>query len=196
VHCIAIDELEGGRVATQHLIDLGHRRIGFIRHETTALSVQRHQGYRNALEAAGIAYCAELVISSGSMQADGYAAMQQLLALSNRPTAVFTHNDIIALGAMRTIYDAGLSVPGDISIVGYDDITAAAYLAPPLTTVRSPKTEMGVLAARTILRLVQEPELPAQTVTLPVELIVRASTAAIRARPEPGSNKSDGGGTI
>ena len=177
VHCIGIDDLEGGRVATQHLIDLGHRRIGVIHHETTALSVQRHQGYRKALAAAGIEYRPELVITSGSMQADGYVAMQQLLALPERPTAVFTHNDIIALGAMRAIYDAGLAVPGDISIVGYDDITAAAYLAPPLTTVRSPKTEMGVLAARTILQLVQEPDLPAQTVTLPVELIVRASTA-------------------
>lgn len=179
IHCIGIDDLEGGRLATQHLIDLGHRRIGVIHHETTALSVQRQQGYRMALAAAGIEYRPELVITSGSMQADGYSAMQRLLALHQRPTAVFTHNDIIALGAMRAIYDRGLAVPQDISIVGYDDIAAAAYLAPPLTTVRSPKTEMGMLAARTILQLVQEPDLPAQTVTLPVELIVRASTAAV-----------------
>jgi len=134
-----------------------------------------------ALAAAGIEYQPELVITSGSMQADGYSAMQRLLALHQRPTAVFTHNDIIALGAMRAIYDEGLAVPQDISIVGYDDIAAAAYLAPPLTTVRSPKTEMGILAARTILQLVQEPDLMAQTVTLPVELIVRASTAAVAA---------------
>jgi LacI family transcriptional regulator len=177
VHCIAIDDLEGGRLATQHLIDLCHRRIGVIRYQSTALSVQRHQGYRQALASAGIEYCPDLVVTSGSMQADGYAAMQQLLALEQPPTAVFTHNDIMALGAMRAIYDAGLSVPRDISIVGYDDITAAAYLAPPLTTVRSPKTEMGVLAASTILGLIQGQELPLATVTLPVELIVRGSTA-------------------
>jgi LacI family transcriptional regulator len=177
VHCIAIDDLEGGRLATQHLIDLGHRRIGVIRYQSTALSVQRHQGYCQALASAGIEYCPDLVVTSGSMQADGYTAMQQLLALEQPPTAVFTHNDIMALGAMRAIYDAGLSVPRDISIVGYDDITAAAYLAPPLTTVRSPKTEMGVLAASTILGLIQGQELPLATVTLPVELIVRGSTA-------------------
>jgi LacI family transcriptional regulator len=179
VHCIAIDDLNGGRIATQHLIDLCHRRIGVIRHETTALSAQRQEGYRMALAAAGIPYCPELVITSGAMQADGYTAMQDLLALPQRPTAVFTHNDITALGAMRAIYDAGLRVPEDVSIVGYDDITAAAYLAPPLTTVRSPKTEMGVQAARTLLQLVAEPELPAQMVTLPVELIVRASTTVL-----------------
>jgi LacI family transcriptional regulator len=177
VHCIGIDDLQGGRIATQHLIDLGHRRIGVIRHETTALSAQRHQGYRMVLAAAGIDYCPELVITCGAMQADGYAAMQELLVRRPRPTAVFTHNDITALGAMRAIYDAGLRVPQDVSIVGYDDIAAAAYLAPPLTTIRSPKTEMGVLAAQTILQLVQELQPPAQTVTLPVELVVRASTA-------------------
>jgi LacI family transcriptional regulator len=177
-HCIAIDDLAGGRIATQHLVDLGHQRIAFIRHETTALSVQRHQGYRLALAGGGIEYRPELVVTCGAMQADGYLAMQQLLALPQPPTAVFTHNDITALGAMRAIYDAGLGVPHDISIVGYDDIDAAAYLAPPLTTVRSPKTKMGALAAQTILRLVQEPETTAQMVTLPVELIVRGSTAA------------------
>ncbi len=179
VHCIAIDDLEGGRAATQHLIDLGHRRIGVIRHQSTALSMQRHQGYQQALAAAGIPYRSAFIIENGPTQADGYKAMLALLALPQRPTAVFTHNDIMALGAMRAIYDSGLRVPEDVSLVGYDDITTAAYLAPPLTTVRSPKTEMGVLAARTVLRLVQEPDWPAQTVTLPVRLIVRASTAKV-----------------
>ena len=94
------------------------------------------------------------------------------------PTAVFTHNDVLALGALHAIHQTGLSIPGHISLVGYDDIASAAYFTPPLTTVRSPKAEMGALAGRTLLQLVQQKSgLPAQTVTLPVELMVRASTA-------------------
>jgi LacI family transcriptional regulator len=187
VHCIVIDEMEGGRLATQHLIDLGHRRIGLIRRQpTSAMSWQRHDGYRLALANAGIAYNPALVVHCGSSQAEGYAAMQRLLALAESPTGVFVHNDILAMGAMRAIYDAGLSIPGQVSLVGYDDIASAAYLSPPLTTVRFPKIEMGALAGRTILKLAQEStEVEAQTVTLSVELIVRSSTAA--PRPEKGA---------
>lgn len=181
MHCIAIDDLEGGRLATRHLIGLGHTRIGLIRRRPiTALSMQRHEGYRLELARAGIPYDSSLVVQSGPLQADGYAAMQQLLAQKNRSTAVFTHNDIVALGAMRAIYDAGLRVPDDLSVVGYDDISAAPYLVPPLTTIRSPKAEMGALAAMTILRLVQDPESTSpRTTMLPVELVVRGSTARV-----------------
>jgi LacI family transcriptional regulator len=178
VHCIVLDEIEGGRLATQHLIDLGHRRIGLIRRQpTSAMSWQRHDGYQQALADAGIAYNPALVVLCGSSQAEGYTAMQRLLALSELPTAVFVHNDILAMGAMRAIFDTGLSIPGDVSLVGYDDIASAAYLSPPLTTVRFPKVEMGALAGHTIMRLAQEGgEVQAQTVTLSVELIVRSST--------------------
>lgn len=182
LHCIAIDDMEGGRLATEHLIGLGHRRIGLIRRrQITALSMRRHEAYRLALAEAGLSYDPAIVVKSGPLQADGYAAMQRLLALPDPPTGVFTHNDIIAMGAIRAILDTGLSVPGDISIVGYDDITAAAYLAPPLTTIRSPKVEMGRLAGQTILRLAQgDVTLPPRTETLPVQLIVRASTGPPR----------------
>lgn len=184
LHCIVIDEVEGGRLATQHLIALGHRRIGLIRrYPTRAMSWQRHDGYRLALENAGIVYNPNLVVHCGSNQAEGYAAMQQLLALNERPTAVFVHNDILAMGAMRAIYEAGLAIPGDVSLVGYDDIASAAYLSPPLTTVRIPKVEMGALAGHTIMQLAQggaevESEIKPQTITLSVELVVRSSTAA------------------
>ena len=179
VHCIAVDELQGGRIATQHLLDLGHRRIGLIKRKpTSALSTQRFVGYQQALAGAGIDFDPELVIECTTGQAAGAQAMQQLLALSEPPTAVFTHNDVLAMGVIYAIHSAGYAVPGDISVVGYDDTTSAAYLTPPLTTVRSPKAEMGLLAGRTILQLVQQQDsLPAETVTLPVELVVRASTA-------------------
>lgn len=179
VHCIAMDELQGGRIATQYLLGLGHRRIALIkRTATSALSRQRSVGYQQALAAVGIPYDPQLVLECAAGQTAGAQAMQQLLALREPPTAVFTHNDVLTMGALHAIHSAGLAVPGDISVVGYDDITAAAYLSPPLTTVRSPKAEMGLLAGRTILQLVRQKEsLPPQTTTLPVELVARSSTA-------------------
>lgn len=179
VHCIAIDELSGGRLGTQHLIDLGHRRIGLIKRQpTSALSTQRFAGYRQALTAAQLPFDPQLVIECDSGSAAAAAATRQLLALAEPPTAIFTHNDVLAIGARHAIDAAGLAVPNDISLVGYDDIASAAYLIPALTTVRAPKTEMGVVAGRTLLQLIKErAALPPQTVTLPVELIVRDSTA-------------------
>lgn len=179
VHCIAMDEMQGGRMATLHLIGLGHRRIALIkRTPNSALSTQRSVGYQQALAAAGIPYEPRLVLECAAGQTAGAQAMQQLLTLPDPPTAVLTHNDVLAMGALHAIHSAGLAIPDDISVVGYDDITSAAYFSPPLTTVRSPKAEMGVLAGRMILQLVRRTaEQPPQTRILPVELIVRASTA-------------------
>jgi len=179
IHCLAIDDMEGGRIGTQHLLDLGHRRIALIKREpTSSLSTQRFVGYRQALATAGIQFDPSLVIECMTGQAAGDQAMQQLLALAEPPTAVFTHNDVLAMGVLHAIHRAGLTVPGDISVVGYDDTTSAAYFVPPLTTVRYPKTEMGVLAGRTILQLVQgKDNVPAETIILSVALVVRASTA-------------------
>lgn len=181
VHCIAADDLHGGRLATQHLIELRHRRIGLIRREPSgATSSERLVGYRQALESAGIAFDPSLVVVSEAGQEAGYLAMQQLLALSAPPTAVFTHNDVLALGAMHAIRTAGLSIPEDISVVGYDDTAGSAYLNPPLTTVNYPKAEMGYQAAYGILQLARDGgDVPAQTITLPTELVVRSSTAPL-----------------
>jgi DNA-binding LacI/PurR family transcriptional regulator len=182
-HCITIDDLEGGRLGTRHLLSLGHRRIGLIRRTpSTASSSQRFTGYRQALEEAGVGFNPALVIESGPGQEAGSRSMQRLLALPQPPTAVFTHNDVLALGAMHAIRSAGLQIPDDISVVGYDDTAPTAYLGPPLTTVRFPKEEMGRRAGEMILRLAQhQDELPPRTLTLPVKLLVRGSTA-----PPPG----------
>ncbi|MCB0063291.1 MAG: LacI family DNA-binding transcriptional regulator, partial [Caldilineaceae bacterium] len=181
VYCISIAEENGGRLATQHLIDLGHRRIAHLRrHPTSAQSTLRVVGYRAALAAADLPYDPALVVECDAGYAAGAEAMQQLLALPNPPTAIFTHNDVLATGAIHAIHYAGLSVPGDISVVGYDDIASAAFLNPPLTTVRHPKAEIGALAAQILLNLIQGKEQSKpQTVVVPVELIVRGSTAAL-----------------
>jgi LacI family transcriptional regulator len=178
-HCIAIDDLKGGRLATRHLLELGHRRIGLIKREpSSALSYLRAVGYAEVLEEGGILPDPTLVIESKAGLAGGYESMQQLLALLNPPTAVFTHNDVLAMGAMRAVQNAGLVVPDDISVVGYDDTASSAYLNPPLTTVKFPVAEMGRRAGQIILELAREEGgPPMQTLTLPVELIVRSSTA-------------------
>ncbi len=178
-HCIASADLEGGHLGTAHLIELGHRRIGLIkRPPTSTLSTERFTGYCQALAHAGIAFDPDLVVESLTGHAAGAAAMSRLLALSDPPTAVFTHNDVMAIGAIHAIHCAGLSVPEDISVVGYDDIASAAYTFPPLTTVRHPKAELGTLAANTILTMIRrDSELTPQTTILAVELVLRASTA-------------------
>ena len=178
-HCIVIDDQYGGRLAMQHLLSLGHRRIALIERET--LSPHGHLrgvGCREVLEEAGIPLDPALVIVGKAGQTAGYAAMQQWLALPNPPTAVFAHNDMLAVGAIRAIFDAGLTVPADISVVGHDDTIIIDYLNPRLTTVKFPITEMGRRAGQIILELVQQPDsLPAQIITLPVELVIRATTA-------------------
>lgn len=181
-HCVAIDDWQGGLLATQHLLSLGHRRIGMIRRKpTSALSHLRYVAFQDMLQAANISLDPQLVIESEAGQASGYASMQKLLALPNPPTAVFAHNDVLAMGAIRAIYQAGLTVPHDISIVGYDDIIHSAYLSPPLSTIKFPIAEMGHVAGKTILDLIKNGNsFSPKTTTLPVELIVRASTAPPR----------------
>jgi len=182
-HCIAIDDLQGGQLATRHLLSLGHRRIGMIRRKpSSALSHLRYVAFRDMLQAANIPLNPDLVIESEAGQASGYASMQRLLALSPPPTAVFAHNDVLAMGAISALCHVGLKVPQDVSVVGYDDIINSAYLNPPLTTVRFPVAEMGRAAGKMILDLIKNGNsFSLKTTTLPVQLIIRASTAPLRA---------------
>ena len=139
LHCVAIDDFRGGRLRAEHLIKLGHRRIGFIQQEPNYTRSQyRLNGYRTALHNAGIASDDSLIVSCGSGPSDGAAAMDKLLPLN--VTAVCVHNDVIALGAMHAIRQSGRTIPGDISVIGYDDIASAAFYSPPLTTISYPKT--------------------------------------------------------
>ena len=130
-HCIVIDDRQGGRLAMQYLLSLGHRRIALIERETLSPHGRlRGVGCREMLAESNIPLDPALVIKAKAGHAAGYAAMQQLLALRLPPTAVFTHNDMLAVGAMRAILDAGLAVPDDISVMG-TMIQSIAYLNPP-----------------------------------------------------------------
>jgi LacI family transcriptional regulator len=181
-HCIVADDYCGGYMATRHLLDLGHRRIGcVIRTGDPTSSVARVDGYREALVETGIQPDERFIVGSEFGYAAGEAAARELLKFPERPTAVIAHNDIMAIGAMKALVEAGLSVPRDVSVVGFDDIALASYVQPPLTTVFYPKQQMGHAAAELLLQLLARGEVsPPKVTTLAVRLIVRGSTAPLR----------------
>jgi DNA-binding LacI/PurR family transcriptional regulator len=180
VHSVTIDNLNAGRVAARHLVQLGHKRIGYIGNRFgLQADTERFAGYRQILEAADIGFQPEFVAHGDGKPEGGMSAMERLLALPEPPTAVFCYNDMEAIGALRAIREHGLSVPGDVSVVGLDDLFLASYTDPPLTTVQQPKHQMGRLAAEILLQLLSGGK-PDSHVTLAGQLIVRQSTASPR----------------
>jgi LacI family transcriptional regulator len=172
----------GARVATEHLLSLGHRRVGAISGPREWIaSAERLNGYQAALGAAGILPDRELVAESDFTMEGGGAAAATLLGLPDPPTAIFAFNDNMAVGAMQAARAHGLRVPEDLSIVGFDDTQQAAIVTPPLTSVRQPLEEMGRVAVSRLLRLIEKQRVEALRVELGTKLIVRASTAAPRA---------------
>ena len=177
VHSVMIANVEASREAAKHLIGLGHRLIAYLGNRFGHQSdMERFAGYRQALEEADLAFRPELVAHGDGGPEGGVQAMEKLLALPEPPTAVFCYNDMSALGALKAIRASGLRVPGDISIVGFDDLFVAQYTEPPLTTVRQPKRQMGRLAMETLLKLMGGSE-SEEHIRVPGELIVRESTA-------------------
>jgi LacI family transcriptional regulator len=178
-YCFVADERNGGYLATRHLLELGHRRIGcVVRTGDLTSSATRVEGYRAALAEVGLPLAERLITESDFGYAAGAAASRRLLEQADRPTALVTHNDIIAIGAIKAAAQAGLRVPDDISLVGYDDIAQAAYAVPELTTIAYPKHRIGRAAAELLLRLLAgEETIPPATIMLPEHLVVRASTA-------------------
>jgi LacI family transcriptional regulator len=171
---------QGGYDATKYLIELGHRRIGFITGTMDlGCSRDRLEGYRAALRDCGLPIDPLLIREGDFWQPSGFSAAQSLLALSEPPTAIFASNDVMAFGVMEAVRDRGLRIPEDISIVGFDNIPQAEHVSPQLTTVQQPLADMGREATRMLLALVQEPARPYRRVELPTQLIVRASTRAL-----------------
>jgi LacI family transcriptional regulator len=172
----------GGRAATEHLTALGHRRIGLITGPKQLLcSRARLDGYRAAIEDAGADADAALIRQGDFMHESGFAGGTALLSLPKPPTAIFACNDTMALGVFEAARRLGLRVPENVSVVGFDDLPESRWSPPPLTTIRQPLAEMGGLAARTALRLSQGETIDLPRVELATELMVRESTAAVRA---------------
>jgi LacI family transcriptional regulator len=175
---VSADNYQGGYDATKHLIELGHRRIGIVTGWMDMVSAQdRLAGHQAALADAGIPFAQELLFEGDFSQPGGFNGGTHLLALAERPTAVFASNDISAMGVIEAARAQGLQVPRDISVVGFDDIPTAALLSPKLTTMRQPLQEMGRSATQMLLDLLKNPENRPESIISPTELIVRETTA-------------------
>jgi LacI family repressor for deo operon, udp, cdd, tsx, nupC, and nupG len=186
---IHIDNVAAAKEATRHLLELGHERIAFMygEHETL-LTADRERGFREAMEQAGLAVD-DGWVTEGRLSIEGaIAATQRLLAHPRRPTAIFCANDEMAMGCLHALRQAGLSVPADVSVMGFDDNRYAPITEPPLTTVRQPALEIG---QRVMRRLLQEIDSgrsrDAAAEVVPHELVIRASTAP---PPTPGQAKA------
>jgi DNA-binding LacI/PurR family transcriptional regulator len=177
MHFVSIDDVHGAQLAVEHLLALGHRRIGYVGVTNRAKSNQyRLKGYQDALEAADVASDPALIFTSNTIKDDakvGEASLEPLLAAG--ATAVFCYNDTTAMGLLAACHKRGLFVPDNLSVIGFDDIDMAAYIYPPLTTIRQPRFELGQRAMQMMLNLLdgQKPD----NQILPGELVVRQTTA-------------------
>ncbi|MCY4465926.1 MAG: LacI family DNA-binding transcriptional regulator [Chloroflexi bacterium] len=183
VNSVVVDNYRGAYQATQHLIELGHRRIGIIQGPKKYKSLtERFHGYVNALVEAGFAVDRQLVqqpMSSGYPN-KGYREMKALLSLPDPPTAVFAVSDRTAQGAISALREAGLQVPRDFSIVGYDDMPPNAYPPPALTTVTSERLAMGHIAMQRLHRIINNPRYVPIQIVMPCQLVIRDSSAPPR----------------
>ncbi|MBR7834108.1 LacI family DNA-binding transcriptional regulator [Actinospica durhamensis] len=178
------DNLRGGRLATEHLLGLGHRRIGMLAGRADLESAQlREQGYREALAAAGVPVDDTLVRVGGYDPNLSRLVAQELLTGPQRPTAVFAANDVTAIATIEVAQQLGLRVPEDVSVVGFDNIPESALCVPPLTTVNQPIRTMGERAVELLIRLIREQPVEHTHLTLATELVVRASSAPPRSAP-------------
>ncbi|MGW2343095.1 LacI family DNA-binding transcriptional regulator [Streptomyces sp. NPDC001661] len=178
VHSVGATNFAGGLAATEHLLGLGHRRVGYLGGPTMAVCNQaRMHGYRAALETVDAPTPADYVRHGAFTHQAGMLGAAALLNLDTPPTAIFAGNDEIALGVIEAARARGLRIPEDLSVVGFDDTLLARMAAPPLTTVRQPLREMGGIALRTALRLANGERVESHHIELATELVVRASTA-------------------
>ncbi|MET9760891.1 LacI family DNA-binding transcriptional regulator [Streptomyces sp. NPDC006372] len=170
----------GGQAATRHLIELGHRRIAMISGPDHPFCLARLAGYSSALTEAGLTVEPDLVVKTLLTREDGHKAARDLLDRPDRPTAVFTANDMQALGVYQAAREFGLSIPEDLSVVGFDDVPAVSWVDPPLTTVHQPLAEMAVAATELALALGRGEDVPQVGLEIATTLTVRESTAPPR----------------
>jgi DNA-binding LacI/PurR family transcriptional regulator len=181
-----LDDRYGARLAVEHLVKLGHRRIGLINGPNDwNSSIERMAGYKDVLAEYGIAFDPALVEEGTWEVQSGYPAVKKFLAMPDRPTAIFAANDLMALGAIYAIQEAGLNVPEDMAVVGYDDREIASLSKPTITTVCPPSFEMGKLTAQLMLnRLESEVEMQ-DPIRVQGKLIIRESCGAGKGNVPP-----------
>jgi LacI family transcriptional regulator len=176
---VGSDDVTGARLATQHLISLGHVRIGHLAGQSTvSTGVLRRRGFQMAMSEAGLSTKPELQVESGFIEDGGIRGMEKLLALREPPTAVFAVTDAVAVGAYGVVRRTGLRIPEDVAIAGYNDIPLAGRLIPGLTTVHVPIHEFGSAAARVLLEQIESAHVTPRRVVFSPQLVVRGSTVA------------------
>ena len=183
IYAVNADEEAGGRLATQHLIALGHRRIAhLIGDKRVATSAPRQRGYEAALRDVGIAVTEEYLVAAGFSAEGGHSGMNRLLQLprERQPTAVFAANDLCAEGAIRAAKEQGRRIPEDIAFVGYDDTWFASMTQPTLTSVRMPIADIGRQATKMLIAQIEGREITERQPFLPVSLTVRESSGATK----------------
>lgn len=184
INSVALEDDVVGYEATRHLLALGHREIAMITGPMSEDAAQdRFQGYERALEEAGIAPAAQQVVEGDWSAQSGHDALMEFASSGTLPSAIFAQNDLMAAGALRAARDLGLKVPGELSVIGVDDIPLAEFLEPPLTTFRQDFQLIGREAARLLIQSIDQPDAPSRQLRLPAELIVRRSTARFNLQP-------------
>jgi DNA-binding LacI/PurR family transcriptional regulator len=190
IPAIRIDDTAGAAEATRHLLRLGHRRIAYFSTPfdpqaagDPAVAADRYRGYLSALQGAGIAGDPAWVVQGEAALSGGYAMMRELLSRPGpRPTAVFCTCDVMAIGALRALYEAGVHVPSQMAIVGFDGVTLGQYTTPALTTINQPREQIGRLAADLIFTLLDSQEPAPRDTVLEATLLVRESCGAAAQR--------------
>ncbi len=179
VNSVLVDNRHAAARATRHLIELGHTRIGQLMSPSRNKSFhERRLGFEQAMREAGLPVRADWMMQGDHTHGTGIAAAEHLLTLAERPTAMFCGNDEMAIGLIHRLRLAGIDCPRDISVIGFDDIAVAAYFAPPLTTMRQPREDIGRVATNTLIDII-EGVIPADEpvhVTLRAEIVIREST--------------------
>jgi DNA-binding LacI/PurR family transcriptional regulator len=192
---INVDYSRGIGEAVQHIVSLGHQRVGFISGPLTLKSARtRRSAFLKCIAACGIGERQRSVVEGNHKIDGGESAMMRLLSLPNPPTAVLTSNDLTAIGALRAVARAGLHVPNDISVVGFDDIELSRFTQPPLTTIRLSRDELGRKAFDALYETVAGQQRPGQEIKVSTRLVVRESTAPVKiqtsAQPEATTESS------
>lgn len=179
-HVVLIDNISGGITAAQHLINLNHKKIAFIGGDIEHPSISdRYHGYRNALEKARINFNPDLCITDADYpnRENGYLSAKKLFERKPEVTGIFACNDAMAIGVMQYLKENGYRIPEDISLIGFDDVDADLSLDPPLTTIKVPKTELGIEAMRLMFDMLHTKFTSPKKILVPIELVERKSTA-------------------
>ncbi len=174
VSFVDVDNAVGAYTATSYLIRLGYKRVATITGPlNTTVGLDRRQGYLDALNDRSHSIDEALIVEGDFTEMGGYAALQRLIP--HRPDAIFIASDTMAFGALRALRDAGLSVPNDVAVVGFDDLPTSALSAPPLTTIRQPIRRLGAQAVETLIDILTNGPTPPRRITMSTELVIRSS---------------------